>query len=379
MPNNLIEQFNQFALAINSVDEATFFDMEGFFYELVRHGLGANYYEVCIGNSNQSGRGLEENLQVLWCSKSEYKNSHPRLLNPDSSYFSQKSYVYLTGRPLWLTAKNKAKLLIESHKDEIESQWKEHQEIPDYRDFDEPGNSKSSIVVPLKFLNRRIGVFVLEFPNVLLFNAGARDEIVKLASTLSILIERKALAKNNELDTLNAFKSFRKQAVEDLAQIILPGIKNKVFFAYPKNSDERVIAKIVSTINNRFSDSIELIKWEDVHDLGNITQTIVEAVKSAKFGICYLSERVEEEGAKFPYRDNLNVLFEAGMMHILQGSNMLGWLPIRESDELSGTPPYDLIVERRITLERSEEGNLNDNALQVELENFLGETFEEAE
>ena len=219
-------------------------------------------------------------------------------------------------------------------------------------------------------------MFVIEFQKLLRFNTGARDEILKLASTLSTLIERKALTKSNEIDTLNAFKSFRQQSREPINNIILPGIRSKVFFAYPINSDERVIAKVVSTINNRFSESIELIRWEDVHDLGNITESIVEAIKSAKFGICYLSER--DENGEYAYKDNLNVLFEAGMMHILNGTSMLGWLPIRESDELTGTPPYDVIVERAITIERSDDGVLNDNALQVELEAFLARIFEEA-
>lgn len=375
MTNNLIEHFNQFALAVNSVDKATFYNIEGFFYDLVQKGLGACYYEICIGNMNQTGKGVDENLQVLWCSKSDEKENFPTLYNDDGSYYSQKSYVYFTGNSLWLAVKDKEELLNQIDPEEVECQWvgMEHLDIPLYRDYDAPGNSKSSIIVPLRYQNRKIGVFVVEFPKVLPFNVGARDELLKLTNTVSTLIERKALARSNEMDTLNAFKSFREQSSDSLSQLILPGIKSKVFFAYPKECDKDVVATVLNTINDNFSDRIQLVDWSEDIKGGYITKKIVNSISSSKFGICYLSEKSNEGELK--YKDNKNVLFEAGMMYSLVDKSMIDWLPIRESKELAGDPPLDFISEGMVITQRNADGELNKADLETSLTKYLEAAF----
>ncbi len=88
---------------------------------------------------------------------------------------------------------------------------------------------------------------------------------------------------------------------------------------------------------------------------GNINRQLLEAIASARYGICYFSQKVGD-GA---YIDNVNVVFEAGMFHGRVDEITpvpASWVPIREQQ--SPDLPFDFAQERILWVERTRTGKL---------------------
>jgi hypothetical protein len=102
---------------------------------------------------------------------------------------------------------------------------------------------------------------------------------------------------------------------------------------------------------------------------GNINTQIAAEILESRFGICYLSEPDEDSPAgAHQYRDNPNVVFEAGMLHArttaaadTDGGEPAGWIPVREQE--SPPPPFDFAAERIVQVPRSRTGDLNESRL----------------
>jgi hypothetical protein len=92
---------------------------------------------------------------------------------------------------------------------------------------------------------------------------------------------------------------------------------------------------------------------------GNIHIQLLEELSQCRFGICYFSE-ISQESGEIQYKDNANVLFEAGMLHGRSANttkNPANWIPIREEsskdNQNNETIPFDLYSERMITVKRA--------------------------
>ena len=78
------------------------------------------------------------------------------------------------------------------------------------------------------------------------------------------------------------------------------------------------------------------------------------------------------------YSDNPNVLFEAGMFHVLRhnrGESLEGWFPIRESTEWTGNVPFNFAGDRILILPRDGRGELIRELFVERLERHLGRLF----
>jgi hypothetical protein len=102
----------------------------------------------------------------------------------------------------------------------------------------------------------------------------------------------------------------------------------------------------------------------------NINTQIGREILESRFGICYLSEPDGTASGRF--RDNPNVVFEAGMLHArttavsdAEGNEPAGWIPIREV--ASPDPPFDFASERILYVPRSQRGELNETRLRETL------------
>ena len=54
------------------------------------------------------------------------------------------------------------------------------------------------------------------------------------------------------------------------------------------------------------------------------------------------------------------ILIEAGMLYALRSSHLastVAWIPIRETDDLTDSVPFDFVVERMIQVPRCTDGN----------------------
>lgn len=105
-----------------------------------------------------------------------------------------------------------------------------------------------------------------------------------------------------------------------------------------------------------------------MYENGSIYQQLIDAISSCQYGICYLSER-DESNSDFQYRDNTNVVFEAGMFHGRKHNSSqspCGWLPVRE--ENSPPTPFDLLTERTVVIRRNEQHELLVDDLRTSLD-----------
>ena len=102
-----------------------------------------------------------------------------------------------------------------------------------------------------------------------------------------------------------------------LRHIILPCERPSVFFAYSSRADNSVVAEVNRILADQFG-HLDVQSWENLSKPGQISSEVVEAIRSSHYGLCYFSE--PSANPEFEYQDNANVLFEAGMMHVLRGN-----------------------------------------------------------
>ena len=96
--------------------------------------------------------------------------------------------------------------------------------------------------------------------------------------------------------------------------------RDQLFLSYSARADPAVIGELKRVLgSDKYAERIKVDDWETAARPGPITPQIVDSVRASRFGICYLSELDQDarcDGRRF--KDNPNVLFEAGMFHVLR-------------------------------------------------------------
>jgi Predicted nucleotide-binding protein containing TIR-like domain len=91
--------------------------------------------------------------------------------------------------------------------------------------------------------------------------------------------------------------------------VVFPQIaKPRVFVAFSSRADKQVVGVLLDELEN-LTDHLRVLSWDRIDDAGTISRQLAEAISTSQFGVCYLSEPDEQGG----FRDNPNVLFEAGI------------------------------------------------------------------
>jgi hypothetical protein len=83
------------------------------------------------------------------------------------------------------------------------------------------------------------------------------------------------------------------------------------------------------------------------------------------------------DDTKHKFRDNPNVVFEAGMLQALTNSPNVeptGWIPVREKS--SPDAPFDFAAERILTVDRLRDGKLNEDSFQERLKGRIDSLLE---
>lgn len=202
---------------------------------------------------------------------------------------------------------------------------------------------------------------------------GARAELVRLAQAIYRVHSVAKASKENNLDTMEVLKklniSLKDRQWPEFA-------RPQMFIAASRNADRRVTGEIQKVLD-QFVDRMEVVYWRDISKSGNISTQIIEEISKSKFGLCYFSEpatsgdqKCKPGDQKYKYRDNPNVLFEAGMMQALTNSpnaHPTGWIPVREKS--SPTTLFDFAGDRILFVDRLEKDDaFNDDAFQAALE-----------
>jgi hypothetical protein len=214
--------------------------------------------------------------------------------------------------------------------------------------------TRTLICVPV-YKDNITGVAHYESEEKLAVNRRAKNEIVAISNAIALL-ERKAARNTQDHDvTLNAIDRLERLAEpEDFF-----GEAPLLFFGYSEKADQAVVDQIRQTVATL---EVSLIDWETKAEPGDVRSTLYKDLMQVRAGILYLSEKNNVNHNEEMYKDNANVIFEAGMlqtrfleeqrptMRHRSAMPFLGWIGIREQSP-SGLP-FDIAGERILYVKR---------------------------
>ena len=351
------KQLKNFALSVDVVDSSISDSVRILAHQYFMNELNMLHYGVMVDGVEFKGQPALRTATVngkCW-SNSEIIDTVP-ITEEDGEYKAQSTFAYANGKTLWVTG-NSGQPLNEVEKIEgrwqYEDQWSHIEALPH---FYEPSKAdiRTSIVFPLKYNKRVFGFLCMESAEFLAINSKAEKELQMVADALGIILWLYDASQLRIACSKDAFKD-----ISDWTQVqrhITPLKKEKVFIACSQKADNKVMGDILKIVNE-FKE-LEAVYWQDINGSGNIPSQISDKIRSSSFGICYFSEPDPLKEGYFI--DNPNVLFEAGMLHVLTESQTdasANWIPIREKN--SPNIPFDFAQERIIEVIRLDQGTLN--------------------
>ena len=263
------------------------------------------------------------------------------------------SFAYFNDKPLWIVGEDRKPL---KESDKLEDCWSrsDSSELPSYWN-EADGDMKTSVIVPVRHREGELApldaIINLESERFVEISNYATEEITRLAKAFASLLKLYNFSERNRNAT--------QKNIDALEKIWLAGrdiLKPTLFVASPANGDEKVSGLIVDIVGG-FGDKIDLIYWKRNSASGDINESIRKAIGSSQYGIAYFSEPTGDEGS---YKDNPNVLIEAGMMQAVTNTDIskepTGWIPIREKQ--SPPMPFDFSTENILEIKRVD-GKLN--------------------
>lgn len=362
--NNFIDELNK--MVAYSINDTVLHDIRSFVSNTLRR-QGIDYIEHLVLSESDESTG--QGLITHWDNCHPYKNANKvfHRLSDDSgkNTIGQTSYAHKNKISLWIVKKNKSQLKCDDKSDYIDK-WSSTPscQIPKYISFNDY-KIKTSIICPIT-INGSSGV--VNFESKKYFEPN--DKIKQVLLDVSHALHRLYL-RVHEVETLynEALHAIDKVISYTVEPTVSDSETPYVFFASPDKSDEKVIGIVKEVFNKQFP-NFHLIFWRDISDSGNVDTQIVTKISQCKYGVCYFSEQKMKKG-KALYFDNVNVVFEAGMLHILCNGeskelcSVKGWLPIRE--KCSSKPPFDFSHERILKVDRLNGGNLNEESFRTAL------------
>ena len=367
--NKAIQTFGdyllQFGLTIDIVDDRTFNDFMGIIIDYVENYLNINHFSLKIKNINDVNVGL---LAV----KGHDETKTISVINESGKITGQTAYAFVNKTALWITDENQKDLKDKSaHHVDL---WNKKTDFPQVSTHKQP-NVKTSIIVPIIRDNEAVGV--VEFDTFIYTEATAtaKNELKKIADTISRVHYLYRSYKAQRGNTDKAIKRLRT----DLRNRSWPGLtKPQIFVSFPAKGAPDVIEKMKAVLDS-FKGRVIVMYWDNCNDSGKVDQQIIESIAKSKFGVCYFSEPMPE-GSEYKYFDNPNVIFEAGMFQSLTnspGEKPIGWVPIREKE--SPAPPFDYGSERILLVERSNNNSLDDEKFVRLLNNRISNLLDKIE
>lgn len=356
MQRSFAEYLIQFALSVDIVTEDTFKDIRGLVERYVREALNVTYFEFMREHIVSGAPGLE----TAWATTTD--GFSEKIKTDNNEYTNQISYAFDQDTHLWIVSKDKAPL------DKTESYvdlWSGQQSLPKYMRPKIDEEIRTAIIIPMRKKSGvgLLGVLDFESNAYLEPTEVAKRELRLISESLSILSELQTVSFNQRESTKRALDELGKT----LSSQYLPRLtKPKLFFAAPSKSDQDVVDMIREVLGG-YADKLNIVAWDEISESGNINEHIINEVLSSRYGVCYFSE-LADNNPDTRFHDNANVLFEAGMLHVLSHADQSlsdGWIPIREGD--SPPVPFDFASERILIVERSPDGSVNREEFEVQL------------
>lgn len=356
MQRTFAQHLRQFALSVDIVNEDTFKDIKVLIERYVRETLNVTYFEFMREHIVSGSPGLE----TAWATTAE--SFSEKIKSDDGQYTNQIAYAFDQDAPLWVVSKDKSSLAnAESYVD----LWSGRESLPKYMRPKIEEEIRTAIIIPLKKRNGVGLLGVLDFEASIYLEATevAKRELRLISESLSILSELQTTSFNQRESTKKALSELDST----LTSKYLPKLtKPKLFFAAPSKSDQTVVGLIRNVLND-YINKLSIVSWDEISESGNINEQIIGEVLSSRYGVCYFSE-IADINPEAKFRDNANVLFEAGMLHVLSHADSSiseGWIPIRERE--SPSVPFDFASERILIVERSTGGEVLEEKFQAQL------------
>jgi hypothetical protein len=342
------DHVNQFANSVDIVPSSVYHEVLSLIQDYLEENLKARFFAVVI----------DKMVRLQPFLVSEWPKGRPwweaRVKNDQNRYLGQTALAYAIGKPLWIVGENKKVLITEKrYIDLLENV--DIDEIPKYEEIEDI-ETKTSIILPLKIGDNYFGVINIESNEYLPRSYQWLSELRKLANAIAILHRLKEM---NTLQTSStkAAKDCLKNGVADRIFVPVTG-GNEMFFASSSLADDEVTG-IIREVLDKYKTDFELVSWTDISD-GDVHDEIWANISACSYGICYFSEP-EEEGASHRFRDNPNVLFEAGMLFALRRARrtpLKAIVLVREADATA--VPFDFSAEYITLVPRLPDGRLNE-------------------
>ncbi|HEY6688202.1 MAG TPA: TIR domain-containing protein [Propionibacteriaceae bacterium] len=365
-------QLRHFAQSVDIVDGGRFDNVRDLVYRYVlREPIGAVYFELLHEQWVGDHGDRRSFLQTFWTSQDPLRHSwqvYPaagRDSNPITEAFAYE-------RPMWIVSSDRGPLA-QSQNGSHTDLWSHSTDLPAYRPV---SNAARTVVILPLIHQRRVGIYCLESPRYIDITDVAKLELSRLGDALAMLYGLWEVNKAQLTGTEQAIGDLR----EGLQRAKFPRLsKPHVFLAFSQRADESVRLAIDDVLNG-FDDKLEFTDWSKMNEAGNITTQIAREIVESRFGICYFSEPDDTVSGR--YRDNPNVVFEAGMLHARTAAvgdtdfdEPAGWIPIREVQ--SPPAPFDFAAERILYVPRSRGGELYEARLREMLTRRINDLLRE--
>lgn len=362
MTDPFVNRLLQFARAVDSLGSETMEQVERQFFDYMRETLQVCFYEVLLdGKTARDEQGkTQPHLQTVWCWDKERRREHlMRISWQDGAPANQRAHAYLENQSVWVTAPEGGPPLREAP--DAAEILPEGITLPAYTDYshDDDGVARTALAKPLRYEGRVIGVFSVELPVRVEMTQSHKAYFDALSEALGTLHGRHRTTLRSGDQTRQAFTDLMAEVVRSTRNPLSGN--PSLFLSYSDRRDTEVLELVLEALEP-FHEHIDVVDWKTLTDPGSITDKVVEEIGRASFGICITSEVAENGGAP---RDNPNVLFEAGMMHVQEGrldGAPMRWLPIREDKTLAGDPPFNFANLRICTVPRDPDGVLDRDA-----------------
>lgn len=377
------EQLKHFMMSVDFVDSDLCRSVRTLLDRHLAESLAMKHYHVMMDGTRVKGKpALRTAVTAGLAWTNENQDTIP-VQEESGSYKGQSTYAYEKDMKLWVTAP----LVGDEHKplNETETyvdQWSKTKNIPAYFSEDKP-TIRTSIVCPLKYGDRVFGFLCLESEQYLECSDYARREIQALADAVAIVLWLHQGYLKQQDSRRHAF-SVIESTVKEKGHLLSPLSKPKVFFASSSRADREVVGVVRDILQNELGPSIQEVFWREIKDPGDINAQVIREINECRFGICYLSEpTASNSGTKIQFVDNLNVVFEAGMLQSLSSASSEtpeSWIPLREPN--SPPAPFDIAHQRTLLVTRLNDGSLNKDSFHADLlariSNLLGVSAEAA-
>jgi len=345
-------------MTVDFVDDELFDDLTGLLETSFSEAWRINFFRVLLsGHSIQTEDGEIPALSTIW-SGHDNKMGDMQIATNTGEPTNQTTYSFLHRKPLWIKAKDGSKLAKHTTSSEgLADEWPGAPNLPalpPYRDYG-GGETRTAIILPLDYGGRMFGVINLEFLDAISISGRAISSANSFAKSLARIVWLHETNKTQMSDTQDALR--RLHFGYDAAANAFRG--RTVFLASSGRADKVVVDTINSVLKTDFADHFDVEFWAEDSASGGINDQVRAAIAAAEFGICYMSEPVQDGTDTVQYVDNPNVLFEAGMFqmsHQLRDDpsdhNVARWIPIREALDITTPLPFDFASDRVLIVPR---------------------------